>query len=484
MTAPKAYTILIYILAHAAIATAAAASRSLTLRGLPADGRTLCTATIQQAIDRMARRGGGTLTLPAGRYLTGTLRLRSHITLRLDSAATLLGSTDPADYQKLRPGTPGDPERRDNSLYALLMADGADQVAITGKGTIDGQGRELAARILAGIRSGTIADPYFNGRRLREVLRPKLIFLHRCTDAEVSGLTLRNAAVWGLSCEQCRGLSLHHLDIYNRAAGNNDGIDLIDSHCARIHHCTINSNDDGICFKSYPDSPGCADVEVSDCTIRSSASAVKFGTASWTGFRRFRISRIRVFDTLRSAIAIESADGGQIDSIAVDSILVRHTANAFFIRLSNRNRGEYGSLRNVSLRHIDAQLTADRPDEGYPLPGPSRDFSGNPLPASVSGWPGHCVENVLLDSISIIAPGGADPAAAAVSVADTPEAADRYPEYDMTGRLPAWGLFLRHVRDITIGDFRLTALRPDCRPMVAADDVRAVWSPTGSAPLQ
>lgn len=114
--------------------------------------------------------------------------------------------------------------------------------------------------------------------------RPKLFFFHGCNNIKVDGLQLRSSACWGLSFDRCEQVRLTNLDIENRAYWNNDGIDLTDCRHALVADCRINAADDGVCLKSYHTDSQCYDIEIARCDIRSSASAVKFGTASWGGF--------------------------------------------------------------------------------------------------------------------------------------------------------------------------------------------------------
>jgi hypothetical protein len=264
------------------------------------------------------------------------------------------------------------------------------------------------------------------------------------------------------------------LDIENRAYWNNDGIDLTDCQHVVVSDCRINSADDGVCLKSYHADSECYDVEIARCDIRSSASAVKFGTASWGGFRKVYVHDIKVSDTFRSAIAIESVDGAQIDSVLVERVEARNTGNPIFMRLGQRAGGRKGSLRNVVIRDLSCQVPFGRPDEAYDLRGPEVDFFHNPFPSSICGIPGNCIENITLQDIRITYPGRATKGMAYVPLwrkSDVPEQIDKYPEFTMFGELPAWGFYLRHVRNITLKNVQLSLADDDFRPAIVEDDV-------------
>lgn len=451
--------------------------KQLTTAGMsiPADGKTVCTQQLQQAIDAIAKNGGGRLVFTKGSYLTGGLMLRSGVELHLEEGATLLGSTNPYDYQSICIAHSSD-NRNDNAAMALIMADGADHISITGSGTIDGQGLQLALNIDSLHHTGERIDPNYNQRRQRpsETARPKLFFLYGCKNVTVEGVKLRSSANWGLSLHLCQQVQLQHLDIENRAYWNNDGIDLTDCQHVLVADCHINSADDGVCLKSYHADSECYDIEIARCNIRSSASAVKFGTASWGGFRKVYVHDIKVSDTFRSAIAIESVDGAQIDSVLVERVEAHNTGNPIFMRLGQRAGDRKGSLRNVVIRDLTCQVPFGRPDEAYDLRGPEVDFFHNPFPSSICGIPGNCIEHITLQDIKIIYPGRATKGMAYIPLwrkHDVPEQIGKYPEFTMFGELPAWGFYLRHVRDITFKNVQLSVADDDFRPAIVEEDV-------------
>lgn len=448
------------------------------LLAIPSDGKALCTQQLQQAIDQINEKGGGRLVLARGAYLTGGLMLRSGVELFLEEGATLLGSTNPDDYQPISISHTDD-TRNDNASMALLMADKAEHISITGSGTIDGQGLALALNIDSLHHTGERLDPYYNQRRQRpsEMARPKLLFFHECKDIHVTGIKLRNSANWGLSFHLCEQLSLLRLDIENRAYWNNDGIDLTDCRHVLVADCQINSADDGVCLKSYHADRECYDIEIARLSIRSSASAVKFGTASWGGFRNIYVHDLKVRDTFRSAIAIESVDGAKIDSVLVERIDAKNTGNPIFLRLGQRAGERKGSLRNVTIRNFTCEVPFGRPDEAYDLRGPEVDFFHNPFPSSICGIPDNPIENVVLENINITYPGRATKGMAYMPLwrkGDVPEQINKYPEFTMFGELPAWGFYLRHIRSILLKNVQLSLRDEDYRPSIVDEDVEGL----------
>lgn len=451
----------------------------VTTNNVVGDGTTLNTEKIQQLIDKTANQGGGTIYFPAGDYLTGTLQMRSHVTLYLAKKATLLGSTDPYQYRALEMhGHPESPRTDDNSQMALLVAYKASDFSLAGEGTIDGQGRMLALAVDSLHRTGERIDPFFSVRRNRpnETARPKLIRFSTCSNISIEGLHMRNSSCWGLSFELCDHLTLNQLDIFSRAYWNNDGMDITDCHQVRITNCNVNSGDDGICLKSYYPGYTNDSIYIADCTVRSSASGIKFGTASFGGFKNVLIERVHILDTFRSAIAIESVDGGDIENVVVRDMTGQNIGNPIFIRLGSRAKGRAaGTVKNIHISRCLFQVAFGRPDINYDLRGPEVDFFHNAFPSSIAGIPGHKVEDVTIENTVITYPGRASKAMGYVrlwQLDSVPEQIKKYPEFSMFGELPAWGFYIRHAKNISFKNVVLMVEDSDFRPALVLDDVK------------
>ena len=444
--------------------------------GAVADGRTLNTAAIQNAIDAAhKRKKGGLVVLPKGEFLSGSILMKSNVDLYLEEGAVLLGSTDPNDYVAMSTeGRPRSPKNDDNSQLALLLAHRANNISVSGKGLIDGQGRALALHIDSLHHAGIKIDPNYSYRRMRpnETVRPKLFRFSQCEQVRVTDLEIKNGACWGLSFELCTDLTLDNLKITNRAYWNNDGMDITDSKNVRITNCDVDSADDGICLKSYYPGYFNDNIYIANNTIRSSASAIKFGTASYGGFKNVTIENIKIYDTFRSAIALESVDGGVIENITIRNIEAVNTGNAIFIRLGHRDGETPGILKNVHIKDMNVQVPFGRPDTDYDMRGPAVDFFHNPFPSSISGLPGYEVEDVVLENITISYPGRASKGMAYVPLSrleQVPENAKDYPEFHMFGELPAWGFYVRHAKGMTFKNINLSLDDPDFRPAFVFD---------------
>ncbi|HEV2483307.1 MAG TPA: glycoside hydrolase family 28, partial [Puia sp.] len=269
---------------------------------------------------------------------------------------------------------------------------------------------------------------------------------------------------------------------------NNDGIDVVDCKDARVTNSFFNADDDGICLKSEDRHDSCDGIYIAHCKIRSSASALKLGTAGRGGFHHITVRDLTIYDTYRSAIALEAVDGGKLDGVDIRDVHATNTGNALFLRLGHRNKDSvYSTLKDVYIGNVDVQIPAGKPDKGYPMEGPPLTFEHSVFPATIAGLPGHRIENVTLENIRVTYPGGGtmpgrEPTQArtpgsaqqASTIALIPETPSDYPEFSMFGDLPVWGLYLRHVDGVTLKNVQLSVVRPDARPMTRADDASGV----------
>jgi polygalacturonase len=434
--------------------------------GAVPDGKTLNTRSIQSAIDGAHDHGGGRVVFPQGIFLSGSIILKSNVELHLLEGAVLLGTTDPDQYIKI------------NRWKGLVMADSQDNIALTGNGVIDGQGRQVALNIDSLFYIGKLdsADYTFPEMRPKWYLRPQLIEMVNCKNIRVKNLTLKNAACWVQTYDQCRNILLDSVQVESDAYWNNDGIDIQDCHNVRVTHCFVNAADDGICLKSQSADHNCDSIYVADCTVRSSASAIKFGTVSHGGFNHVIIERINVYDTFRSAVAIECVDGGILQNVLVQDIEATNTGNAIFIRLGKRNTfGPAGTLKNVTIKNMRVKVAFRRPDYAYEIRGPELPFFHNVFPSSITGIPGHPVENVSLENIEILYPGRGNNGLANMPLSRldaVPEREAAYPEFSMFGELPAWGFYVRHVDGLSMKNIMLSIEAADYRPALVVDDVQ------------
>lgn len=428
--------------------------------GIKSNGTTLNTTSIQKAIDFISEEGGGKLIFKVGRYLTGTIHIKSNVTIELGEGAILVGSPNPYDYDKT------------GWAYGFICAEDAENIAVTGLGVIEGDGRVVANNFLGQAALGFIKDPMKLGRTND---RPHAVLFQNCKNVTLEGINIRNSACWTCTVDRCTNLHINNVTIDSRAYWNNDGIDIVDCKDAVIENCFVNSADDGICLKSHKADYCNDNIIVRNNVITSSASGIKFGTFGVGGFRNIQILDNTVYDTFRSAITIQSVDGGFAENIVVDGLKAYNTANAIYLVVGQRRGANKSWMENVTIRNLYAEIAAVKPDYGVDYEGPTlEDEPRNICPCAIVGLEGQEVKNVTIENIEVKFPGGADPEYAKVGTNEldkVPEMPLSYPEFSQFKELPAWGFYLRHARDIKFNNVKLTAEQKDYRPAIVLDDV-------------
>jgi len=410
-----------------------------TTAGVLGDGTTLNTATIQKVIDDCSASGGGTISFPAGRYLTGTIQIKSRVTLRFETGATLLGSTNVDDYRNLDPFVDGNGHPLG---HALIVALDADHVGIEGAGTVDGQG------------------PLLKKVQKNYTMRPFLVRWVRCTDVTVKDVHLTAPGAWTLNFFQTKGAVIEGVTIRTRDLGlhNNDGINIDSSEDLRIQDCDVNSGDDALVIKSTSSRPS-RDITAKKCKLSTRTNAIKLGTESFGGFENISISDCEVTNTQMSGIALYTVDGGDLRHVTIKDITMDGVAVPISIRLGTRLK------------------TFREGDQPKPSPGKLSDVTIKNVTAKnikligllINGVPGHPVESLALENIHLEVPGGGKAGDATVQL---PENETAYPEYTMFGKtMPASGIYARHLHGVQFKDVTTTPLLPDARPATTLIDV-------------
>ena len=451
----KKTRIVLILISLIAVATKLAARDYNILNyGAQSDTSLLSTQALQQAIDECSQAGGGRVVVPTGNYKIGTIILKSNVHLHLEQGATLYGSTRLADYLPVKSDYVS--LRTQTNTIQLIYADKVSHVVIDGYGTIDGRGR--AFKKLSWNDEG--------------ITRPHLLRFIQSSDITIKDITLKNSGCWMQHYLACDRLTIDGIKVINRNNYNNDALDLDGCHEVIVSRMIADSDDDGITLKST--SPRlCENISIANCVVSSHCNAIKLGTETNGGFRNINISNIVVkpsYDQQEkffgqwigsSAISLEIVDGGRMENVSVSNVSVEGTEAPIFIHLGNRARGYLlGGKDFDSLIPIDHVGTID----GIRLDNIQIRHAGS-MGCSISGLPGHPVENVSLSRISIHHKGG-------VSASDLPKIEESikdekekdYPESTMWGNLPAKGFFVRHARNIQFSDVSIQTEEADVRP--------------------
>lgn len=329
--------------------------------GASGDGMTLDTGALQAAIDLCAQQGGGTVYLPAGQYLTGSLFLRSNITLYLDAGARILGSQNPQDYPVVHSRWEG---MHQDTYAPLIGGNGLQNIAVIGRGTIDGRGEAW----WKAKEENTLALP-----------RPRLISFSDCNNVLIEGITAINSPSWTVNPVHCQNVNIHAITIINPAdSPNTDGINPDSCRLVRISDCYVSVGDDCITIKSgteheRPDrSAPCRDITITNCTLERGHGGVVIGSEMSGGVKNVVISNCVLIGTDRG-IRIKSrrGRGGTIEDIRVsnlimDGVLCPFTMNLYYhigergnVDISDKSPRSVNDgtprLRRIHFSHITAR---------------------------------------------------------------------------------------------------------------------------------
>ncbi|MFW5777310.1 MAG: glycoside hydrolase family 28 protein [Spirochaetota bacterium] len=425
--------------------------------GARGDGRANDTAAVQRAVDAAAKAGGGTVVFPPGVYATGTVFLKSNVSVHLEAGSEWTAYPDLDLFPDIPPAIGS---RMDATPWkAFVYAAHQENIGITGRGLFHPRGD------WEGFQTKKGNDPN----------RPYGIHFVGCSNVLVRDITMRNSAFWMQRYFTCDGVRLEGLTVYNHCNINNDGVDVDSSKNVVVSNCRIDSSDDALTFKSEG-AAVCEDVVVSNCVLSSHASAFKLGTASIGGFRRFSATgcvvrpsaapeMLHVLEAWGGLVAIDlgNVDGGIMEDINVGNFVIDGTESPIFVKLGERNsrsdrKGEWTDAPPVTVGHTRRILIHDIVAR-----------NAGPYPSIVAGYPGHPVEDVTLRSIYHHSgtPGSVEDITTPV-----PEKSDGYPINRMFRcNLPCHGLYLRHVRGGTLTDVRLVAGPDEPRPGLHAEDV-------------
>lgn len=447
--------------------------------GATRDTTKVQTNSINRAIDSCYENGGGVVIIPSGKFKSGTIFLKDNVELHFENGAYLFASDNYDDF-------PIQPKSKYRSLKdaggwsALIFAEGANNIRITGQGIIDGRGKGRKGRIqnVAGDCNG----------------RPRNILFISCRNIFISDISMYNSALWNQHYLDCEDVIIRDTKVYNHANGNNDGIDIDGCRRLILSNSIIDSDDDGIVLKSTGSAP-CEDIIINNCIVSSFANAIKCGTESTGGFKNISISDCiikpskhkgeRVLKSTPSgisAISLEVVDGGIMDGVVVNNILIEGTECPLYVRLANRGRKHtdeapvppLGTMKNIRITNIQAYGT------------------GN-FCSSITGIADAKIENIYINNIQFTNRGGLEKGnfrnihekenkrhdtganmqldRYLASYTDVEEDEKGYPQPTVWRNLPSYGLFIRNVESIDVSNASFSSEKYDPRPLIIAVNV-------------
>jgi polygalacturonase len=445
--------------------------------GATGDGKTLDNLAIDKAINAAADAGGGTVLVPAGTYLSGSIHLKSNIHLVIDAGATILGAPqDMNAYDATEPYNLGGYQDGGHCYFhnSLIWGENLTNVSITGQGMISGGGLVRGDGILDKMCGNTTWNKPDAAKKDYPPVRlgNKAIALKLCKNILIRDITIYHGGHFAILVTGCTDMTVDNVTMDT----DRDGIDIDCCRNTMVSNCRINSpNDDGLCPKSTyalgewrpTENLTIVNCQVSgfevgtllDGTMIPKANGngrIKFGTESSGGFRNCTVENC----TFRSCrgLALEEVDGGIMENITIDNITMMDVPS-------------YGIYITTGKRNRTPNLTTTSHARNILISNVIMDGVGTMSGVQIMGLPELPVEGVRLDNIRLISEGGGT----AKEAAGTPkELGTGYPEPKSLGTLPAYGVYARHVKDLELANITTSFKTNDMRAAIICSDVNGL----------
>lgn len=441
------------------IGTIPATAETYDIRDYGADvNAELNTEAINKAVDDCASNGGGIVLVSGGAYCSGTINLKSNVTLCIAEGSSIVASHYLSDYSG-----------------ALIKAENAENVKITGPGKICGEGEYfvtapkksplLEPLEVSDVR--TMKSEYRARIRFGIEGRPDaLVWLRGCTDVLVDNVVLENSMNWTLKIDQCDDVRVMNMVINNnRHVANTDGIDIVGSNKVKVDHCFISTGDDGIVIKNGQDENprAMSDIKITDCEVITCTNAFKIGTETYSDISDVTIEDCKaslpdIYPGSVSGVSIESADGSVVSNITVRNLETDQVTCPVFIRLCNRNmfdddsKDMAGKIENVVIENVTS--------------------ANAELPMIISGVKDNgevnYIENVTMKNVNVTYRESEENIVWRPFI---PEYASTYPENWRFKDVPAYGLWARHVDTLVLENVSVTPRTANEREKFVYDDV-------------
>jgi polygalacturonase len=344
--------------------------------GAVADGKTINTQAIQKAIDKCRDSGGGTVLIPQGTFITGTIQLFSNIELHLDHGAILKGSDKVSDYLL------------NGEKVGLIYTENSSNISITGDGNIDGDGDAFMDVNHSKVMDTTSLRFTRQKSHFREVLsglgdgplvpldRPnQMIIFSNCRNVTIRDVMFSNSPFWTVHLADCDGVIVYGVRIWNNLlVPNNDGIDFTSCSNVQMSDCDIRTGDDGIVVVGYAhhfDTPGfnnilheSRNVTITNCSIVSRSSAIRIGGWDQNNMKNYTFSNIVISNSNRG-INLCVRDSASIEDMTFSNIIIQTRlftgdwwGNGEPIHISvirGQDKDPIGHIKNIKFENIIAK---------------------------------------------------------------------------------------------------------------------------------
>lgn len=424
--------------------------------GAKGDKATLDTAALQAAIDACTADGGGTVLVPAGTFTIGTVEIKSNVTLHIAAGGTLLGSGDGKQYHAVD-AIPlhGDTTLNDGN-WALLFAVNAKNFSIEGPGIIDGQGAQFHSPV-----RGTLAPSGLRGNQ-----RPYHVLIYKCENFAIRNISLIDCAYHSIRVIESQRAHMDEIYIHSRVNSNNDGFHFISAEHVTVSNCIIKCGDDACALFG-----SCKNITVTNSYFSTRWSVFRFGGGH---AENIAVSNCLLVEVDGCPIKFQGDPGSTFENISFSNLLLKDVTGPISISIGGRLPAPDDKIpvvvRNISFSHIHGTVTTN----------PVSPLSESMLTTGTNPGERHsCIvlnsvnnsilENISFDDIHLVFGGGGTAEDAARR--DVPLI---FGEYFRLGAMPAYGLYARNVRGITLNNIRFQVATPDLRPAVILDNVEDV----------
>ena len=455
--------------------------------GAKGDGKTLDTAALQAAIDACHRDQGGTVLVPAGVFVIGTTELKSHVTLHIAAQGILLGSTDKRQYFAANKiPLEGDSTLEDGNV-GLLFATGAENIIVEGPGTIDGQGAQF--------HSPQRGMPSPVGLKSHE--RPYHLLFYQCKNLRVRDIFLKDCAYHSIRIIQSSYAWFTGIHIHSRVNSNNDGFHFISTTHVHMSNCSVESQDDACALFG-----SCQNVTITNCEFSTRWSVFRFGDGH---AKDIVISNCLIYEVFGCPIKMRCGPKSRFERISFFNLVMRNVTGPISIgngpasRRLHQLEDQTGGTNSAAIAASQAGTNESQsfinepdPEDLAAKPGICRNISFNGIYAVVSkpyqipdavvtnaynpaevfscialnGVEPAFLQDISFNDVHVVFPGGGTFEMGANR--NVPKIAD---EYFRNGILPAYALFARGVRGLTLNNVRFEMDTPDLRPAVIFDHV-------------
>lgn len=421
----------------------------LSYGAVPNDENINNADAINRAISLCSENGGGIVLVEGGKFTSGTVFMKSNVALFITKDSAIVASHNPQDYI-VNTRTPDN--REDYIKNGLILAQNCKNVALLGPGKICGEGNffsiepHLPPKTEPFAKALDVWDMRQEYRkRIRFAHKSKygfLVYFQNCEQVRISNLILENSAFWTLNINMCSDVKVTHTVINNnRHIANSDGIDISGSSNVTVENCFVSTGDDGIVLKNSHDiacEKSMNNIYVGNCEVISCTNSFKIGTETSLDISDVTVENCKfyltdIFPAGASGISLESCDGAVVSNISIKNIEIDSMACPVFIRLNNRNRNhlpemnEKGEMKNIIISDVSAV--------------------NSEIPIIIMGSPSQKIDSVSMNNISVKYADGKDYRDFRFKV---PEQEKEYPESNRFRNLNAYGIFVRHAKNISL----------------------------------